>query len=116
MKYLVMILTTLGVFLFLSGIQLITGWNIEFLIGWFTVSAWFAITNWYKYKRMTIYPDIQWKNFFISLLFSFFILIVVRIFFGIQIYSSLAAGFIVGYFYMIFNELGRKELEKEKNE
>lgn len=83
MKYLSMIGWTLGMFLVLTGINTIFNWHFEFLIGWFTISTWFAATNWYKYKRLTVDPYWNLGNWFISIGIALLVLVVLKTLFAV---------------------------------
>lgn len=120
MKYVSIIAWTIGMFLVLTGVNTllskVTTWDFTFLVGWFTMSTYFAVINWYNYKRLSIDINFNLVNWFIAMAITLFVLIIIKAFFAdMQVNSDLAEGFIASYFYnMVTNELDERELEKNK--
>lgn len=113
-----MLAWTLGMFTALSLFGILTGWNIDFFTGWVTVCTWFSAACWFKYKRLTILPDINWGHWFLSVGLS---IVAYGIFDAFMRYcdipSDLIRGIVIGIFYCIVNnDLDRKELEKLEKE
>ena len=119
MKYFLALVIAFAVFIGMTALKNITGWDLDFLTGWFTVTGLFAaIDIWEIYNEDKYSPTMTLANYLIAFGLTLMIVVIGKIFFMSQgwVNHGLVLGTIGSIFYNLVQiELIKKQITHKEN-
>jgi len=118
MKYFLALVVAFAVFIGMTALKHLTGWNVDFLTGWFTVTALFASVDIWEIYNEDKHSPMTLANYLIAFGLTLMLVVVGKIMFMSQgwVNHSLTLGIIGSIFYNLVQiELIKKQIRNKEN-